>query len=253
MGRQALVSHMKSKKHATRSQNSALENFLTPSPSSISATSLANKNNSVISSISTETTSSNSESSSIVDLTNLLPSQPSNQLTNQPTSSQSMPRQLDTFLLKNDITTAEVLWCIETVMSHKSLRIAEKDMIILKRMFWDSEIAKKMQLKKDKIGYVIMFGIAPFFNKALINNLKDVSFIVVGFDKSLNKITKRQQMDINVRFWDMKKEEVVTRYLTSRFLGRSRAMDLLQAFKEGIENLQEKKLLQISMDGPNVN
>lgn len=248
MGRQALVSHMKSKKHATRRQNSVLENFLTPSPSSTGATSSATKNNSVISSTST---SSNSESS-IVD-TNLLPSQSSNQLINQSTSNQSIPRQLDTFLLKNDITTAEILWCIETIMSHKSLRTAEKDIIILKRMIRDSEIVKKMQLKKDKIGYVIMFGIAPFFNKALINYLKDVSFIVVGFDESLNKITKRQQMDINVRFWDIKKEEVVTRYLTSRFLGRSRAMDLLEAFKKGIENLQEKKLLQISMDGPNVN
>lgn len=253
MGRQALVSHMKSKKHAIRRQNSVLETFLVSSPSSAGISSSAVPSNSVISSISTKTQSSGAESSSNVDLTNLLPNQPSNQLTNQPLSNQLMPRQLDRFLLKNDVTTAGVLWCIETVMSHKSLRIAEKDMGILKRMFQDSEIVKKMQLKKDKIGYVILFGIAPFFNKILIDNLNNVPFIVVGFDESLNKITKRQQMDINVRFWDDTKEEVITRYLTSRFLGRSRAMDLLQAFKEGIGNLQENKLLQVSMDGPNVN
>ena len=59
-------------------------------------------------------------------------------------------------------------------------------------------------------------------------------------------------MDINVRFWDIKNEEIITRYLTSRFLGRIRATDLLEAFKDGIENLTEK-LLQISMDGLNVN
>ncbi|CAL1672445.1 unnamed protein product [Lasius platythorax] len=146
MGRQALVSHMKSKKHATRRQNSVLETFLVSSPSSAGISSSAVPSNSVIFSISTKTASQSSgaESSSNVDLTNLLPNQPSNQLTNQPLSNQLMPRQLDRFLLKNDVTTAEVLWCIETVMSHKSLRIAEKDMGILKRMFQDSEIVKKM-------------------------------------------------------------------------------------------------------------
>jgi len=45
-----------------------------------------------------------------------------------------------------------------------------------------------MQLKKDKIGYVIMFGIAPFFNKALMNNLKDISLLLV----SMNLLTKSQ-------------------------------------------------------------
>ena len=49
-------------------------------------------------------------------------------------------------------------------------------------------------------------------------------------------------MDINVRFWDIKNEEVITRYLTSRFLGRTRATDLLEAFKDGIGNLTEKLL-----------
>lgn len=93
-------------------------------------------------------------------------------------------------MLKNDVITAEVLWCIETIMSHKSLHVAEKDMGILKRMFHDSKIIKKMQLKKDKIGYIIQFGIAPFFNKILIDNLNHVPFIVIGFDESL-KITKR--------------------------------------------------------------
>lgn len=69
-------------------------------------------------------------------------------------------------------------------------------MNVLKRMFPDSNIAKKMQLKKDKAGYIIIFTIAPFFNRELMNDLNSITIIVVDFDESLNKITKRQQMGI---------------------------------------------------------
>ena len=43
------------------------------------------------------------------------------------------------------------------------------------------------------------------------------------------------------------------RYLTSVFMNRSRADDILVAFKEGIEKLDPSRIIQVSMDGPNVN
>lgn len=145
------------------------------------------------------------------------------------------------------------MWCLETVMCHKSLRAAEKDLTVMRRMFFDSQIASTVQLGRDKISYTILFGIAPYFKSDLEETLQRVSFVVVGFDESLNKTTKNQQMDLNIRFWDDAKNQVVTRYLTSKFLGRSRAVDLLAAFKEGLGEVPLSKLLQVSMDGPNVN
>ena len=43
------------------------------------------------------------------------------------------------------------------------------------------------------------------------------------------------------------------RYLGSEFLGHATAADLLTHFKNGIRQLDPKRLLQVSMDAPSVN
>ena len=117
-------------------------------------------------------------------------------------------------------------WCIQTVMVHKSLQTAEKDVITIKSSTPDCDILKKVQLKKDKIAYTISYGTAPFFHKQIIKEVEASDYYSVGFDESLNKITKLCQMDISVRYWKEKegeqdKGEVVTKYLTSIFLERT--------------------------------
>ena len=49
------------------------------------------------------------------------------------------------------------------------------------------------------------------------------------------------------------KNEVSSRYLTSAFLKRSTAADLLTSFLAALNCLDLKNLIQVSMDGPNVN
>lgn len=66
-------------------------------------------------------------------------------------------------MLKEDITKSEILWCLEAVGTHKSLRSAEKDVKMFSHSFTDSQIAKGMQLGRDKMMYYLVFGIAPFF------------------------------------------------------------------------------------------
>ena len=58
-------------------------------------------------------------------------------------------------------------------------------------------------------------------------------------------------MDFNVRYF--KNDKVESRYLTFLFLGHTTAKDLKKKFEEATEQLDLKKLIQISMDGPNVN
>ena len=54
-------------------------------------------------------------------------------------------------------------------------------------------------------------------------------------------------MDFTVR--NFKNDKVESRYLTSLFLGHTTAKDLKKKFEEATEQLDLKKLIQISVDG----
>lgn len=251
MGRRAVTSHMVGKKHLqwAESCNSVkVDAFFKPVPNE--------KNNS-------GSSMTSAEDSLLSGSPPLLPSKShvslqSNEL-GQPSTSQcaiqptkSSTSGMKTFLLNERVTEAEILWCIQSVVTHKSLRAAGRDVQLFQKMFPDSEIATKLQLQRDKVGYCITFGLAPYFRDEISRRLED-QLVVIGFDESLNKITQKQQMDISVRFWDLECDEVVTRYYTSVFLGKSTAAHLLSSFKDGVKNLSLNNILQISMDGPNVN
>ena len=60
-------------------------------------------------------------------------------------------------------------------------------------------------------------------------------------------------MDMTVRFWDSEYNKVVERYFHSNFLGHATAADMLYHFNKGIAELDPSCLIQVSMDGPNVN
>nr|XP_042895913.1 uncharacterized protein LOC122268951 [Parasteatoda tepidariorum] len=87
----------------------------------------------------------------------------------------------------------------------------------------------------------------------LLKCIDNAKFYTLLFDESLNKATQQKQLDIHIHFWNPDKNIVETRYLTSAFLGHSVADDLLACFYASVKNVDLKKLLQISMDGPAVN
>ena len=60
-------------------------------------------------------------------------------------------------------------------------------------------------------------------------------------------------MDIVLRYWDPKTCQVKVRYFDSQFLEHARAIDLMLHFNESFKDLDQGKLIQISMDGPSVN
>ena len=84
-----------------------------------------------------------------------------------------------------------------------------------------------------------------------MKELKEAQCYVISFDESLNTELHEEQMDFLVRYFH--KDKVTCRYITSGFRGHTRAEDLKMKFEEGIIELEKKKMLQISMDGPNVN
>ena len=60
-------------------------------------------------------------------------------------------------------------------------------------------------------------------------------------------------MDMIVRFWDHEMNEMTDKYFTSKFWGHATAADMLIHFKCGTASLDPSSLIQVSMDGPNVN
>lgn len=160
---------------------------------------------------------------------------------------------LSTFVLKDDVTKAEIIWCMHAVMQNHSLRGSESSVTLFPLMFPDSEIALKLKLHKTKISYTILYGLAPYFHGELLEMCSQCEHFVAGFDESLNKICQKGQMDVMIRFWSDKDNEVCTRYYGSVFLGHATAADLLDGFLKALSGLDVKKLMQVSMDGPNVN
>ena len=160
---------------------------------------------------------------------------------------------LHPYLTREDVSKAEIWWSLFSVQHHISLRSAGIAYKMFPKMFPDSVIASRMELGKTKISYNIVHGLAPYFHDIVVKDVNDTDCFVVFFDESLNKFSQQQQMDICLRYWDKLNDQVTSRYFTSAFLGHATANDLLKAFLESLKPLMLRKILQVSMDGPNVN
>lgn len=162
-------------------------------------------------------------------------------------------KSLTNFVEKDGTTIAEIKWALQCVYSHIFMSAGGASIDIIKTMFPDSDIAANMKLQRTKLTYTIVHGLAQFFKTELIDYIKRVSCFTISFDESLNKIAEKEQLDVYIRFWDDNANEVSCRYYNSAFLGHTTSNDLLKALKMSLEPLDLQRILQISMDGPNVN
>lgn len=219
MGKRAIISHENSRSHSqalSTKKSSSIKSFLTPKT------------------VTSEERPSRDTAIALPDLSK--------------NASQNLP------VYKNDdVTRAEILWALHCVKSKQSFRAQEGISKLFAEMFKDSKIASNTQLSRTKIGYLITFGLAPLFERILKEELNDVDFFVACFDESMNRIEKKEQLDIAVRFWDKAKSEVVTRYWTSVFLEHTFADKLVNAFVSSFNQIILRKLVQVSRDGPTVN
>lgn len=122
---------------------------------------------------------------------------------------------------------AEVLWVFHTVTRHQSYNANEEIGELFQTMFPDSEIAKSFRCGKDKTAYIARFGLADFIKRDLIS--KVTGPFVLMFDESLNRTSKKKQLDLHVRFWEG--GQVQSRYLGSQFMGHATAEDLMKHVK----------------------
>ena len=69
----------------------------------------------------------------------------------------------------------------------------------------------------------------------------------MSFNESLNKVTQTSQMDLVVRSWNTTKNQVSVRYWDSKFLGDTRADNILANFNDSMSTLDPNKMVQVSM------
>ena len=156
---------------------------------------------------------------------------------------------LKAYVTGESVMRAEVLWAMKSVLSHFSFRASSDVGGLFQNMFPDSAIAKKFACSKKKVNYLICFGIAPYFKEKLLHKVKQAECFTVSFDEALNKDFQNEQMDVIVHYFH--EDRVVTQYFNSQFMGHTTADKLVKKYL--LAKLNNRKLLQLSMDGPRVN
>lgn len=156
-------------------------------------------------------------------------------------------------LLRDSIVKAEILQCLKVVDTHVSVRSADLNGDIYREMFPDSEIARGYKMSKDKIGYMLTYGLGEYYSEKATDTVLSADQFVVMFDESLNKVSAKCQMDLHVRYIN-DKNMVETKYIYSAFLGHPTAANLLTGLQDCLpKSCSLSKILQLSMDGPSVN
>ena len=119
-------------------------------------------------------------------------------------------------------------------------------------MFSHSDVARQFSLGKTKVGYMILYGIAPYCKAELLGQINSSPQFSLSFDESLNPALQKCQMDVNIRFFNNTTNMVVTQYLDSKFLESLNADNLFTCIRKSISGLSESKFLQLSMNCPSV-
>ena len=138
-------------------------------------------------------------------------------------------------------------------MNHSSYRTADEISDAFPSMFTDSKIAQEFSVAKTKLRYLMVFGLSTYFEHQIKESVKQCNHFKVLFDDSCNSVLNKEQMDVMIRYFDERLQEMCTVYIGSQFLGRATALDLQFNLNAALANFDLTNLIQISMDGPNVN
>ena len=160
---------------------------------------------------------------------------------------------LNTWMTGEKVLKAEALWSMYTTVNHISNQASNNTSALFEVMFNVSKIAKQFTCAKDKNSYMAAFGLAPYFSELLCQSLSECPIYSISFHEAYNRVTKKEQLDLAIRYWDKKRSFPATRYMGSECLGHSTAENLLASFKKATFKLEHDKIINVSMDGPAVN
>ena len=115
---------------------------------------------------------------------------------------------LDKTLINSSVLQAEVRWALKFVMSRYSKSSCNNVTELFKIMIPYSDIAKSFTCAKTKCRYMIVYGLAPYFQSCLLDDLKDSAYHVISYVECFNSVLHFGQMDFAIRFWSSSKKLV---------------------------------------------
>ena len=130
-----------------------------------------------------------------------------------------------------------------------------KDLFI--SMFCEQEVISKFSLSKTKCVYIINFWIAPYFKELLTQCIKDHSFTLLSLMnhsilkcKSSQWISKYDFGTLKITVW--KHDTTIFNFITDLTL-ITNVLLYYQCINTGTIQLSKQQMVQLSMDGPNIN
>ena len=149
----------------------------------------------------------------------------------------------------------EIFWLAKMACNNFSLRSSDHIGDLFQAMFPDSKVAKAFSMSRTKACYTVGDGLGPHFAQTIVDDLtkSELPFSVL-FDETTTSQVKKQ-MDILLRYWSPKHEEVWTVYYTSLFFGHAEGeLVAIRMYKKMLEDgIPVQRLATLVRDGPNVN
>lgn len=125
--------------------------------------------------------------------------------------------------LDDKIKKAEILFVLKLTSSNYSFNSYGNISDICKTAFPDSSIAQHMKLGSTKASYLIVYGLAPYFQSYFLRDIRaGIGFYTLYFDEITTRQVKKQ-MDIHVSYWSPVFNMVIVLYLDSKFVGHADA------------------------------
>lgn len=149
---------------------------------------------------------------------------------------------------------AELVWALKVVASNFSAESVNGIAEVFRKMFLvEGAVPEKFSLSSTKISYLITDALAPYFRNEMLEEAR-ASYYSLQYDETTNN-AGRKELQIRVRFWSSKVDEVVSCHLESFYMGHATAEDVKNTILKAINNahLPLAKLISITSDGPNVN
>ena len=119
--------------------------------------------------------------------------------------------------IEEQVCKAETIEALHCVDSNSSFASANSTGDKFRLQFPDSKIAEKYRQNETKIKYVIQFGLCPYFQKNLKDDLKNKPFSFL-FDETTTSQTKKQY-DGYVQYWSECFKGIAIAYCGTLFCG----------------------------------
>ena len=150
------------------------------------------------------------------------------------------------------VLKVEIIWAIKCIDAYYSMNSCTGIGDVFHAMYPDSNIARAFGCADKKVAYLCTLGLGPYFSGQLSAVVKSVSNYVLLFDETLNKELQEKQMAVYFCFWE-RNTVVYTQFVDSMLLGHGTAEHLFEKLGPLVTSFVHHRLVQLSMDRPNVN